>query len=562
MMARSARRAYAGLALLLTALVVQSPHLLFEVGAPNMDFIAHLLWVDQMADSLGDFQWYPRWVHATNLGLGSPALLYYAPGYFHGVALINLWFDDLWLSIRLFELAASLATGGFALALFRSLGIAESRAIIGAMALQLAPVPFLIALHFSGLPWATSFAALTALAYTLLRGDRELGERLDPAVILALAMVILMHTLTGLMALLGFSALWLRRIGRREPGRWQWAGDWLRWWALTVLIALLLAGAHLLPALASFDLASTVNWTAVYKPDDAFLLPLFTAPIHGMRWPTMQVFMPLLLLPMLGVSLWYLRRHGERLELWRRRAINNLLTVAGVALLLGSELSYPLWMLDSPLLKLQFPFRFVVIVQIAAVPALVLVLDHAFRTRIRNARWLTATALMVHVLIGLTLVLHMDFVDGRSMDVEAMRTAPFKGIPEFRPSAASLSAWLDWLEQGGQDAECARQGLECRSRVMPDRATQWTVINRASAPVSLRLSLFDFPAWQLRMDGVPVAHIAAAGTGLIEVEVPPGVHQFRADWQRLPQEWLGFAASGIGVLIWLGLAWRRGINRQ
>ncbi|MCB1737912.1 MAG: hypothetical protein KDI42_07290, partial [Gammaproteobacteria bacterium] len=108
MMARSARRAYAGLALLLTALVVQSPHLLFEVGAPNMDFIAHLLWVDQMADSLGDFQWYPRWVHATNLGLGSPALLYYAPGYFHGVALINLWFDDLWLSIRLFELAASL----------------------------------------------------------------------------------------------------------------------------------------------------------------------------------------------------------------------------------------------------------------------------------------------------------------------------------------------------------------------------------------------------------------------------------------------------------------------
>lgn len=562
MMPHRLTQATSWLALLLTAALVQSPHLWFEVGAPNMDFIAHLLWVDQMGASLANLELYPRWVHASNYGLGSPALLYYAPGYFYGVALLNLLIDDIWVSIRIFELAASLLTGAFALALFRSHGVARLSATLGAMALQLAPVPFLIALHFSGLPWATSFAALTALGYALLRGDRDPESRLDPGVILALAAVILMHTLTGLMALIGFSALGLRHLGLRHIGRgdgrpWNRFGSWLRWWALSVVIALMLAGLHLIPALTSFDLASTVNWTAFYKPDNAFLLPVFTAPVHGMRWPTMQVAVPLLLLPTVLGVFGYLRGQGAEMDAPRRRAITGLLMVSGVALALGSELAYPLWMLDSPLLKVQFPFRFVVVVQLTALLALVLVLDHAIRTHARRAIRIGVALLALHLLIGAGLVVKMDFIEGRPMDVEALRTAPFKGIPEFRPGEAQLSAWLEWLEQGGQAKECALQSLECASIVMPDRATQWEVVNPHATPVPLRLSMFDFPAWTMRRDDAPIAHRSANPSGLIQVEVPPGRHRFRAEWQRLPQEWAGFASSGLGLLIWLGLVWRR-----
>ncbi|MCP5141068.1 MAG: hypothetical protein H6926_07515 [Chromatiales bacterium] len=547
MAALSAR--WGWLAVLLAAVLVQSPHLIFGVADPNMDFIAHLLWADQMAASVAAGDWYPRWVHASNYGLGAPALLYYAPGYFWAVAVVDLLLDDLWLSIRTVELLANLITAGFVFALLRTHRVAHHRAVLGAVAAVLAPVPFLVALHFNGLPWAISFAAFAGTAYALLHGERPFGRRADPWVAIGLAVLIVTHTLSGLLALIAFSGLWFLHLATDRPHRHVHALAWLRSWAITVALALCLSAFYLLSAFASFELANTGAWTEVYPPDRSFLFPLFTAPEHGMRWPIMQIWLPLLLLPVLIGAAVYLRRHHAGMSADRRLAIGGLLAVSAVALFFGSELSHPLWMLDTPLRKLQFPFRFAYVLQLTTLLLLFLVCDHAARAGRGWAWWLNGIMLGLYLLVGAALVLRMDFHDGQRLDIDALRSQPFHGIPEFRPANTTL-AWRDWVSAGGLEQECRTHGLTCATDVQADRSKVWTLTNAGSGPVSVALDQFDFPTWRLTRDGEPVAHQRTDGTGLIMVEVPPGTHRYLATWEALPVQRVGAWVS-FGGLIWL-----------
>lgn len=537
------------LAVLLATVLVQSPHLIFGVADPNMDFIAHLLWADQMAASFTQGDFYPRWEHASNLGLGSPALLYYAPGYFWAVALLNLLVGDLWLAIRGVEVLANLVTAGFVHALLRSHGVAHHRAVLGAVLAVLAPAIFLIALHFNGLPWATSFAVLSAVAYALLHGERPFGPRADPWVAVALAALIVFHTLSGLLALITFSGLWFLHLATDRPQRHIHALAWLRSWAITVALALALSAFYLLASLGSFDLASTSALTTVYGPDAAFVFPVFTAPEHGMRWPTMQLWLPLLFLPVLIAAAVYLRRHRAGMQVDRRLAIGGLLAVSAVALFFATELSHPLWMLDTPLRTVQFPFRFVYVLQLTTVLLLILVCDHAARAGRGWAWWLNGGAMVVYLLVGAALVLRMDLQEGEEIDIQALRDAPFLGIYEHRPAGLSM-AWVDWVRGGGLERECRARNVICEVAVMPDRSRVWTLTNPSVESATVALDQFDFPAWQVLRDGELVEHATTPGTGLISVEVPPGTHRYETRWQSLPAQRAGMWVSLAG-LTWL-----------
>jgi len=82
-------------------------------------------------------------------------------------------------------------------------------------------------------------------------------------------------------------------------------------------------------------------------------------------------------------------------------------------------------------------------------------------------------------------------------------------------------------------------------------------VRMASAGV-VQVRVFDFPGWQVRLDGQPVAHRVSPPHGLIELDVPAGAHQIDVRMGGTPARTAGAALSGLTLL---GLAGLWGVGR-
>jgi hypothetical protein len=68
---------------------------------------------------------------------------------------------------------------------------------------------------------------------------------------------------------------------------------------------------------------------------------------------------------------------------------------------------------------------------------------------------------------------------------------------------------------------------------------------------------FDFPGWQVKVDGQVTSHRRSGPLGLIAIDLPPGRHTVEVRMGTTPARTAGTVASGIGLAIVLVLlAWR------
>jgi hypothetical protein len=72
-----------------------------------------------------------------------------------------------------------------------------------------------------------------------------------------------------------------------------------------------------------------------------------------------------------------------------------------------------------------------------------------------------------------------------------------------------------------------------------------------AVPASLTLKLYDYPAWQVWLDGSPLQH-ETTYSGQIKLEIPPGPHKIAVRFIRTEDRTIGTVisvASAIGLLI-------------
>jgi hypothetical protein len=75
----------------------------------------------------------------------------------------------------------------------------------------------------------------------------------------------------------------------------------------------------------------------------------------------------------------------------------------------------------------------------------------------------------------------------------------------------------------------------------------------AAEPVTLQFYTYDYPGWQVTLNGRPVPHRPEPPYGLITVEVPAGEHIVQLRMGSTPPRLIGTAMSGFAVLIIFGL---------
>ena len=511
----------------------------------GVDLRTHYQWAYQFSQALADGIVYPRWMPLANGGLGEPSFVIVHPGYYYLVSALNrLGGGDLWLAMKLAAMLSTFLIGVFGYRFLLRL-LAPRAALIGALSLQTMPFALFLFTHHAAMPWQFSFALMIPVLHYSLH---ERHERVSLALAAFVALLCITHLLVGFMTMfcLGIAgAIAALRTGQRR----QWAA-YARWLFACLLGVALVAGYVLLaatsPSLFSAETGADdhyLNWR------NSFLFPLFSAQVHGMRWFAVQwvlASVPLLGCIAVGWAL-YAARGCQDPGLRIARA---LLATAAVSLLLGSELTYPLWNSVPFITLVQWPYRYLTVATMCAGLALVIVLGMHQEAPPRSL-W-PKSALTVAAAANLIVLVLLQIMIVRDGEDPGLGPKTVSGLFAQRGAepAAIGPNWKEYLKSGGLDGQCAELQLKCRLDVATAHARSWTI--EVPAPTSVVLPVFAFPAWALMVDSRPVEAQTDSATGLVRVALKAGTRTVDLRWHDLWQQRVGSAISLAAAVLWLG----------
>ena len=521
----------AAILLLASAVLVHAPGTLANVGNRNLDFNAHYTWAVQFAEALRSGDPYPHWMWRGNLGFGEVALLFYSPLFYYVCGIVRLFTANTWDAIRIVFVFSTILTGFYGWRLSK-LFMRGGYALIGAVLLQWAPMIVMLFYYFNGFPWAVSFAALVTLTYHVLRPG-AFERWIDIPISLSVAALVLTHLISALMALICFTSLCLCFL-LGSPSNKQAARRIVSWF-VSAGVGLGLAMFYLLPAVAGRYLISSDVWTTNYTPWNAFIFPTTTYLAFGMRWFSFQWPVPAVIVLALVAATWHALAR-RRVYRWDDPLV-LLLVISWASVFLASELSYPLWLVNTPLRLVQFPNRFIYVASATAIAANLLALRDL--REIGSTGWRTL-CMALPLVLGFALTVAMDakisLVDGKPHRLAVDETGPYIGLAEYRLPTQGQH-WQDYYRANGLATECASRALVCDTLETGSRQQSWSISGRR--PTRIRLPLFAFPAWQVSIDGHAVPGGIDPDTGLISVEIPAGAHTVVVIWQRFLTEWIG-----------------------
>jgi len=546
------RRHLAGMAGVLLFAVLLWLQPLLSLRLPHqVDLLVHLRWADQFLAAVRDGWLLPRWAYASLGGLGDPTFTYYQPLFYYLTSTFALGGLEprhafLWAVVVPYALLG--------MVVYHTLLLhADGRAaLLGTCFVLGCPVLLFLSAQMAAFPWVLSMAFSIPFILESARTRPRLGH-----VAVLLSLVCLSHLLSGMIAL--FSA-GLGRLVLAFPNRRNLRAHLA--WGAGVALGLGLAAFFVYPAVTQLHLINPTGWTDGPNFDwrRSFALPVVTFARYGLRWAAIQWPLSLLALGMCALSAWSAWRARDT-SLGAPRSLAFRLAVFGLtALALGSELAYPLYALLPPLQKLQFPYRFMFIGAVLGSIALTIELTRGAWTRWNKG--MRAAALALIAAYGAqALYLQWSMRGGERLPARADYMQGRFGQPEYLP-AVSGPQWKSYLDAGKLDGECRRIGLRCESQMQRTHAL--SVVIEASRPAAVRMPLFAFPAWQVRVDGQVQALVADPQTGLVLVQVAPGRHAVAMEWIGLPAEAQGrrISMGSLAVLLLIPGARRLGRGRR
>ena len=557
------------LTILLAAAVAVVPQIVRGASCGH-DFDFHLVsWIDAL-DSWRRGILYPHWATTPNYNAGEPRFVFYPPLTWMLGAALGAMLPWTWVpGAMTFLLLAG--TGVATRALARQALSEGASTLAGCVAI------------FSGYTLYTvyersAFAELAGgiwiplLLLLVLRNDGEARgwRRVLDSSALWLALVVAIAWLSnaplGVMAsyLLASFALVVAAVRRS----WRPIAQA----AIGAFLGLGLAAFYLVPAAmeqrwvdirqATGDPGEQIQNSFLFGHHADPQLALHDAELHRVSWIAVGMLLAIAVSVLIG---W---RRGA-LPGGRRWWVPLALIPAGV-LLLQLPVSQPLWEVLPKMRFLQFPWRWLVVVE---APLGIFVASAVwFPRRVRRNLLVAASGV---AFAGLTLVVgriffevcdQYDAIPGMLQDYG--EGEGFQGTDEYAPAEADNTmvaqdlpaACLvkDPVQQLGkttsdnpQPSWAAEQGSCVAAIASTVYANAWHWSARGEMPVSgyLVLRLRRYPAWQVKVNGRRVSDLGKRDDGLMMVPVPAGPLDVEADWTGTPDvvrgRWVSLAALGL-----------------
>jgi hypothetical protein len=538
---------------LVPPLVLFAPRLIGDLYVPGADAELFYFWTMQFGDGLESGLWYPRWAWTSHGGLGAPVFLYYPPVYYHVTWMVKSVVGDLWWAMAAVDALAVSALAFVGSTLVARAGVRGWGLVVTSVAVASTPFAYMSVVHVQGLPWHLAYPAMLATIGIYCAWSRP-GAPLVAVTAVAIGLLALTHVLSVFMVLVCLAVAGLLGLLISPPVDWR--REVRRWADLGMgsLLGLVISAVYLWPALTSLQLSNEASYLRDVDWRTGFALPVWTSGEFGVRWGFFQWWIAgliLLLAVVATLGLAVLRRGRGRLWMVAARAV----VVAWAAILLSSDVAYPLWAVSPVLQKLQYPYRFFCIGTLAATLAaglvLVLAQRELARGRIGWLRLIVAAPLAASLVVTAAIEVKFAVADGvpsrRAFDF----SADVHGAKTYMPATAG-PRWRDFLDAGGFEGGCREAGALCRSVLAEPQRREWQVSSPSSWQA--RLPVFAFPAWRLSLNGEETDWRVDPETGVIMSRIPAGVTTIELRWVGLPQERTGLWMSLIGCLIWIALA--------
>ncbi|MCL4263785.1 MAG: hypothetical protein KJ069_11240 [Anaerolineae bacterium] len=533
----------------------------------------------------GDY--YPRWAPNFYHGYGYPIFNYYAPLAYYVGLLFELWpFWDAVAAVKagfiIGLLAAALGMYGFVRDNW-----GRGPGFVAAAVYVYAPYVQYVDPHARGvLPESLSLGIFPLALWALDRLRKGGGARVWVTAVLLTAAVIFSHNLMGLLFFVLLCAWAVWQVIIDLVTRWQ--GDKVKDHLLTPSPAHLLTFAALLLGLG----VAAFFWLPVLLERNAVTLQTLIGQggnydfhTHFLSVQEMLAFSLRLdwgasepaFRFNLGVMQWVLAVVAIVLLLWRRvrqggQVLFFALALAGLLFLI-LPVSSPVWEALPFMAFFQFPWRL-----LGAAAAMCAVLAGAAtdgllllgQGRRQVQEWLTA------VLVSLTIILGLPM----------SQPAPWDDFGEVNTLRLSLientGRWLGTTSTADYvpatvDVVPARKSSVVGGIVegKPMDRVNWDVLppeviveTEVIRPLHtryimdtpekrlFRLYLFDFPGWEVRIDGESVATELGRPDGFIVVPVPAGRHVIDVEFGTTPARTMANLVTAVSLALMGLVAWR------
>ncbi|RME73217.1 MAG: hypothetical protein D6784_12250 [Chloroflexi bacterium] len=519
-----------------------------------------------------DGYWWPRWAPDFAFGYGYPLFNMYAPLAFYAAEMLHLLGLGFTAAVKTMYVLATIAGGvsmyGFTRRLFGPTG-----GLLAGLVYVYAPF------HLVEIFVRSAYAEYVALALAPLVfwAFTELVAAPSPrrlaAAGLAYGLLALTHHTTFFTFSPPLMVYILYLVLARSGLRWRPLARRAFWAAGAGLTGLALAAVYLLPVLVETKYIKIEQWTSgsynylqhfvyfaqLFLPDWGYgyagpgLLDDFSFQL-GIVVFALFVFATTAILrsrfPHRGTALFFL-----------------LTTIAAVWLM--SPLARPVWQAIPIASLVQFPWRLLGLTMFSmAVVSAALLAGHGQKDS------LPAEPLLLLLVVGLA---SFAYTLPQYTDIPAWAETPLAVVNWDRASIVDRVGMVAVTEEQPQTSPMEAQYLNGQpltvAGIIAGNGTVETLHHggasdrvrvQADTPVTLQLYTYEYPGWQVSVDGQAVDHRFEPPYGLMTVDLPPGEHIVELRMGSTPARTAGsliswLAVVGIaGALVWE--TWRLAIR--
>ena len=501
-----------------TAFYCTMPLFLYHGLPHSHDIIFHLFYADRFKQALEDGLIYPRWIIDANNGYGGPHFIFYSPLSYYFSAAINFIFPSPVISM-IIALWFSFFLSG--LTMFSALMKQSGKAVSLLVAIGYQLIPF----HIIDLYARGTYAELFAFIWfpLIISFMLRINERRNRINVIGLAIsyagLIMTHLVSGFMITFVVSIyLMYHFILKRDK-------QVILNIVYAIIIGFGISSIYLIPVVferqfvhIEYLLQCTVcDYTNnfLFTQEKLYILKQFFFRVHTSVIIEVILFFILILLIV-----------RNRIGLVPSVSRGFFIILFMFSFLLTTPLSKPLWAIIPFFPILQFPWRWVIIMEISlcfligytfsseSIPALTKL---SFSKRI-VLYIILILAVISSVMIFETPVFREEFLTDIIYS-DKIRNYLTPTI-EYIPRSVNIKKFMS---EGTYEPVSFISG-KGQYELLDWKSAKRVIKVKAATPVELRISTFYYPGWKATMDGIETPVRVEHLTGAMIINIPDGEH--------------------------------------
>ena len=555
------------LILILIGCILTLPILFYGTPFQSDDGVTHIRWYLHFSEQFWNGEFYPRWLVGMNNGLGSPVFFYYPPvPYFLTSLLKPLFPNDVFgvYQLGISAVSALILSGIFAFLWIKQIAD-QTTSLITAVLYMAAPYHLASDLYvrFSFAEfWAFVWLPLI-LYFTHKTVD---GKRLAPVgFAISYGLLIMTHLPTTLIFSIipiGYAAVLATDAKLKNIGKI----------VLSMIFGIGLSAIYLYPALALQKYVFLDRMGIGYFSYENWLF--FS---NFSLWTEDKLIILLLLFDLLAIVFccFFISRNRSD-KSFRNAGVFWLVSAVG-SFLMMTDLSRPIWLIFYPLQKIQFPFRFSIIITLAAIFLIALAISTVKKNGFsENFAVKVVAVLLIAGWFPATVWAAANAFPRNNLDQKtiANKIGQSRETPEYRPRWSESIKQIDWetsKDIDNWDTNTEKEYNELLKRIGSDAkgiskiktidgAGQITIIGwesrkillhvKADSEMNIYISQFYFPGWTAHIEEFQQDLIVRPSPfdGLLSLTIPPGDYDIKLILTKSAEEIIGQTISLISIV--------------